>query len=130
MEYKKMEYETYEVRIYSNGSKHWYQNGQRHRLDGPAIEAHSGYKYWYQGGKLHRLDGPAIECANGTKHWYQNGKLHRLDGPAIECANGTKHWYIDGVELTEVEFNKYITSAPCDSTIIEVNGKKYRLVTE
>ena len=27
---------------------------------------------WYQNGQLHRLDGPAIECSNGDKEWYLN----------------------------------------------------------
>ena len=46
------------------------------------MEHANGNKYWYQNGELHREDGPAIERANGTKEWYQNGKLHREDGPA------------------------------------------------
>ena len=95
----------------SNGTRYWYQNGKRHRLDGPAIEAHSGYKAWYQDDRLHRLDGPAIEYSNGFKHWYQNGKLHRLDGPAIECANNYKEWYIDSIHLTEEEFNSILAQA-------------------
>ena len=32
-------------------------------------------------------------------------KLHREDGPAIECANGDKEWYLNGVKLSEEEFN-------------------------
>ena len=71
-----MNYETYEVRVYANGTKHWYQND-----------------------KLHRLDGPAIEWANGTKFWLQNGKYHRLDGPAVEYADMDKY-YIDGIEYS------------------------------
>ena len=31
-------------------------------------------RYWYNDeGQLHRLDGPAMEYADGTKYWYQNG---------------------------------------------------------
>ena len=44
-------YETYEVRLYPDGSKWWYQNGNRHRLDGPAIEYSDGTKEWYIEGK-------------------------------------------------------------------------------
>ena len=33
-----------------------------------------GAKFWYQYGKLHREDGPAVELANGTKYWYLDGK--------------------------------------------------------
>ena len=121
-----MKYEVYKVRIYSNGSKKWYQNGKLHRLDGPAVEQFDGTKVWYQNGQLHRLDGPAVEYPNGDKSWWFDGNRHCLDGPAAENINGYKAWYIDGVELTEAEFNKHITSALCDSTIIEVNDQEYR----
>jgi len=60
---------------------------------------------WFnEKGQRHRLDGPAIEWADGTKWWCQNGQLHRMDGPALEYANGDKWWYINGQELTETEF--------------------------
>jgi len=75
-----MSYITYEVRVYDDGGKEWYQNGQ-----------------------LHRTDGPAIEYADGSKSWYQNGKRHRTDGPASEYTNGDKFWYLEGQELTEAE---------------------------
>ena len=65
----------------------------------------NGDREWYQNGKRHREDGPAVEDAGGDKVWYQNGSLHRLDGPAIEYANGSKEWYIRGRVLTEEEFN-------------------------
>ena len=45
---------------------------------------------WSLNGERHRVEGPAVEYANGIKCWYQNGKLHRLEGPAIEYADGTK----------------------------------------
>jgi len=80
----------------ADGTKYWYQKDQRHRLDGPAIERADGTKEWYQKDQLHRLDGPAIEYANGTKAWWTEGQRHRLDGPAVECADGTKEWYIKG----------------------------------
>jgi hypothetical protein len=47
---------------------------------------------WWQNGQHHRTNGPAIEYANGTKHWVQNGKSHRTDGPAAEYPDGTKEW--------------------------------------
>jgi len=87
-----------------NGVKEWYRNGLRHREDGPAIEHSSGRKEWYVNGMVHRTDGPALEYSNGDKHWYQNGKRHRLDGPAVEFVDGTKHWYIDNQKFTEQEF--------------------------
>ena len=45
-----MTYKTYEVRVYADGSKHWFFNGKLHREDGPAIEWANGYKIWYLNG--------------------------------------------------------------------------------
>ena len=64
------------LKVGSDGTKTWYQNGMRHRLDGPAVEYSSGNKAWYQNGMLHRLDGPAVEYPDGTKMWYINGKQY------------------------------------------------------
>ena len=64
-----------------------------------------GSKEWWQNGQLHRLDGPAIERADGTKEWRLNGQLHRLDGPAIELADGNKSWWINGKQLSKFEVN-------------------------
>jgi hypothetical protein len=68
------------------------EKGQRHRLDGPAIEWKDGTKLWYINNKYHREDGPAIEWMSGTKKWYINGLCHREDGPAVEWCDGTKEW--------------------------------------
>ena len=99
-----------------NGDKVWRnEQGQRHRLDGPAIERADGTKYWYQKDQLHRLDGPAIERANGTKEWYRKGQCHRLDGPAIECADGTKEWWTEGKQAQALIFtheNGKLTKKP------------------
>ena len=96
------DYKEYTVRVYDDGSKHWYLNG-----------------------KHHREDGPAIEDANGYKAWYLNGKHHREDGPAVEYADGYKTWWINGNQLTEEEFNNRNKS--CDGEVITVKGKQYRL---
>ncbi len=116
----------YTVKVWSNNSKHWYQNGQLHREDGPACEGSDGTKSWYQNGQLHREDGPAIETANGGKHWWKNGKLHRMDGPAMEFTDGTKFWWINDKQLTEAEFNSYHKNS-CEGKIVEIDGKKYKL---
>lgn len=80
----------------ANGDKYWRQNGELHRIDGPAIECGNGDKYWYQNNKLQRVDGPAVEKINGEKHWYQNNILHRVGGPAVEGDRGSKYWYQHG----------------------------------
>ena len=97
--------QEYVVKVKDNGNIEWRQNGNLHRLDGPAIEYANGYKAWYQNGKLHRLDGPACEYADGSMAWYQDGNLHREDGPASEYADEYKFWFIEGKELSEEEFN-------------------------
>ena len=50
----------------------------------------------YQNGELHRVNGPAVINADGTQEWYQHDKLHRDDGPAVIEADGTKEWYRNG----------------------------------
>ena len=68
-------------------------------MNNPIIDEY-GTKQWYANGKRHRLDGPAIELADGTKSWYVNDQPHRLDGPAVEYADGAKYWFVNGKELS------------------------------
>lgn len=42
---------------------------------------------------------------NGTVTFFYRGKLHNEEGPAVIKEDGTKHWFIDGIELTEDQFN-------------------------
>ncbi len=100
--------EEYIVRVYDNRTEWFNKDGDRHRIDGPAVEYANGDKEWYQNGQLHRIDGPAVEGANGHKAWYQNGLCHRIDGPAVEKANGYKAWYNKGNLLTEAEYHEAI----------------------
>ena len=86
----------------------------------------NGTKEWFLNGRRHREDGPAIECSNGTKVWYLNDKCHREDGPAVENANGTKLWYLNGKNLTEKEHQAQTQG--CANKVIEIDGKKYKLV--
>ena len=101
----------YTVKVYSNGDKYWYLNDE-----------------------LHREDGPAIEDSDGDKSWYLNGKLHREDGPAIEDPYGYKAWYLNGKKLTEQQHKaaskvRSITSKhTCEGKIVEIDGKKYKLM--
>ena len=46
-----------------------------------------------------------VKVVGGIQHWFLNDKLHREDGPAVEFADGCKLWYLNGVNLTEAEFN-------------------------
>ena len=117
----------YQVEVKEIGT-FWRLNGNLHREDGPAVEWADGTKEWYINDKLHREDGPAIERADGSKFWYRNDKLHREDGPAIERADGTKEWWINDEKLTKGEFLKR-KKTPCDGKVVEIDGKKYKLVS-
>ena len=68
-----MDYKTYEVREWFDGTIEYYKDNKRHREDGPAIEHIDGGKYWYKNGKQHREDGPAVESYSGVKYYYING---------------------------------------------------------
>ncbi len=116
----------YKVIVLGNGDKLWYLNGSLHREDGPAKESADGTKWWYLNGKCHREDGPAIEHPSGSKYWFLNGKYHREDGPALEYADGYKAWYLNGKQLTEREHQAQTQG--CTNKVIEIDGKKYKLV--
>ena len=83
----------------------------------------NGTKHWYLDGKLHREDGPAVEWSNGTNHWYLNGKKHREDGPAVEWSNGDKDWWLNDKQVTKQE----VMNPSCSGKVVEIDGKKYRL---
>lgn len=123
--------EIYKVTVYG-GRTEWRQNGELHRIDGPAIEYANGAKFWYLHGKLHRTDGPAVEWANGDKFWYFHGKLHREDGPAVEYSNGKKEWWFNSKYYgTEQEWLKaQERSAPCEGKTVEIDGVKYKPVPQ
>lgn len=130
------------------GVKHWSNSkGQHHRVNGPAYESlnNEGHVEYWQNGVRHRTDGPAVVCprlnsklyfidgneiepkdfvvketaVNGAityrnalgqlhrkngpayiygeyKEYCQYGRLHREDGPAIERANGQNSYCLNG----------------------------------
>ena len=98
------DYTTYEVRVYEDGDKRWYLNGN-----------------------LHREDGPAIEYANGGKEWYLHDELHREDGPALEYACGYKEWRLHDEKFTEEEHRLRTSRQSCNGKIVEIDGIKYKL---
>lgn len=113
----------------ADGSTYWYKNGKFHRDgDEPAIEKAEGRKYWYKNGKRHRRTGPAFVYGR-TEHWYLNGKQHRINGPAVENADGTKEWWIKGEQLSEQEFNAIRLNKKLSEklSINEVKSKKLKI---
>lgn len=98
------------------------------------VELGSGTKYWYLNGNYHRLDGPAMEGWNGTKVWFFEGKRHRIDGPAIEYSDGAKEYWINDEQVSEKQHKKYINNLnmsknTCDGKLVEIDGKKYKLIS-
>ena len=103
----KIKYYLYENKIIV---EEWYENGQTHRNNEPAIIHYDDngkitYEAWFKGGRGHRIDGPAeIRYKDGQityKNWRINGQLHRIDGPAeIRYKNGQityEAWFKDGI---------------------------------
>ena len=41
----------YKVKVYEDGLKEWFLNGERHREDGPAYEWADGTKAWFLNGQ-------------------------------------------------------------------------------
>jgi hypothetical protein len=122
----------YTVEVCSDGSTFWYKHGTTivHREGGPAIEYANGDKEWWYNGHLHREDGPAIEQSNGTSYWFVHGKRHRDDGPAVERCDGIHYWYLNNEQYSEEEFNKKIEAMKkdCSGKVVNIDGKKYKLV--
>jgi len=78
-----------------------------HRENGPAFTC-MDFKSWYMNGEKHRLDGPAVTDNLGTKEWWVNGERHRLDGPAIEYYNGKASWLINNKKLNTKKVETWI----------------------
>ena len=127
-----MAVKRYYVTVDDQGNTVWYKDAKcsiRHRENGPAQEW-NGAKFWYQNGQYHRTDGPAIEWWDGDKHWFHNGQRHRTDGPAIERSIGRPRWFIHGVEMSESEFLA-ATQPTVEMTVADVEkllGKRVKII--
>ena len=97
------------IEKHSNYTEYLNDKGERHRIEGPALEYSNGDKEWYLNDECHRENGPAIELANGSKFWYLNGKCHREDGPAVEYFSGYKYYY-QGINLDFIKNDKQLKS--------------------
>lgn len=64
------------------GTKIVVENGVEYTV----TASNDGTRTWWVNGKRHRLDGPAYEGADGTRTWWVNGERHRLDGPKFQQA--------------------------------------------
>ena len=123
----------------------WRLNGQRHRTNGPAYTRYwpdgtVKYEQWHQHGQIHRPDSPAYTSyyPDGTveyEQWCLHDQLHRTDGPAYTSyyrPDGTvkyEQWWMHGQLLTPEQRAAQTQPTDCVlDTIVEHNGKKYRLV--
>ena len=94
--------------VNNNRTQEWWVNGQRHRVDGPALLDVDGYKAWYQNGYLHRLDGPAVEH-QGYEAFYITGRFFH----AGRYHNG-RHWvqaivnYVSHIKVTKQDIKTTI----------------------
>ena len=86
------------------------------------IEA-AGGKVWLVDGERHRIDGPAVERPDGTKEWWISDERHREDGPAVESPNRGNEWYINGKECDKDDlFCNKILHKDYDESIDIVNA--------
>lgn len=77
----------------------YFEYGEPHRDDGPAVYWLDGTIEWCQRGKVHNDDGPARIYPDGTKVYAIDGNKHNDNGPAVINANGTCEFWEHG-ELT------------------------------
>lgn len=80
---------------HADGSCEWFEQGLRHRLDGPAVTWNGDRgRWWYRHGKRQRSDGPAFESSSGDAEWWCEGELLARRG-----VDGTLSWFEDGQPL-------------------------------
>jgi len=94
--YTKVEKDMFGNKLYLN------DEGQHHRLDGPALEHYNGVKQWCINDKRHRNIDPATEWANGGKRWRFKEKFHRIGG-SFYCSH-IDYWYIKDKEYIKQDY--------------------------
>jgi len=96
----------YTVKVYDDHTE-WYHNNLLDRAGAPAVEWKAGPKFikgakeYWQNGKRHRVDGPAMITENGDEFWFFEGMLHRKDGPAVRYADGRLEYWNHGERILE-----------------------------
>lgn len=53
----------------------------------------------------------------GAIFCYKEDILHCDDGPALITQDGSRFWFLDGVELTEEEFNHWLSKKELNETL-------------
>lgn len=83
----------------SEGNQIWLDlNGNKHRLDGPAVVTPEGRLEWWSHGKRFREGGePNVVTSEGIQEWWGEDGFHRVDDlPARIYPDGTQEWWSDG----------------------------------
>ena len=62
----------------------WFLNGQRHRDGRPASIWPAGTRHWYQLGNLHREDGPAVIETGPAMIWSDGNRFWYLEGQSLK----------------------------------------------
>lgn len=90
----------------------WYKDPAltiRHRDQAPAITDETGQmQMWYQNGLRHRTDGPAVITLCGNWAYYTNDQLHRINGPAL-VADGIAQYWVNGQHWPENMFARAVS---------------------
>jgi len=91
------------IKVHESGTKFYFNDeGQHHRLDGPAVEYSYGTKIWYINGNAHRNIDPCLEWSDGGKRWFFKDDCHRVGGCSLY-----DFWFIHSKKYTKQEyFNK------------------------
>ena len=58
---------------------HWYEYIARHPDFTGCLIDKDNDKAWYQGGEYHREDGPAVELADGNRYWWFNDRRYTTE---------------------------------------------------
>ena len=95
----------------------YWLNGNRHNAAGPA------YREWHENGQL-EYEG-----------YWLNGNRHNAAGPAIRSwlANGQlerEAYWLNDRQLPKAEWEAAVNPAPCDGKVVEIEGRRYKLVAE
>ena len=116
--------------VIENDCTFWYKFDAKelHRTEGPAVIWPDGHEEYWVDGKRHRLGGPALILPGGTVEYWVDGELHRTEGPAVVWADGTVEYWVDGKNLSKEEFDALTNKSTCANKLVEIDGKKYKLV--
>ena len=126
-----------------NNREVWYKENTKeyHRENGPAYILYyengaKQFENYHLNNKLHNENGPAsihydMDGNLTYQQWSTKRKFHNENGPARIWYNKDgsikdRQWWIDDKQLTEEEFNNRKKS--CGGKVVEIEGKKYKLV--